>query len=60
MQTIHAAVTAVEREWSKQLGTEDVELLRTLLTRLAVIVGPAGTELAGSSPPPTTKSDPAR
>jgi DNA-binding MarR family transcriptional regulator len=60
MQTIRAAVTAVEREWSKQLGTEDLELLRTLLMRLAAIVGPAGTELAGSSPPPTTRSDPTR
>ncbi len=44
MATVRAAVSAVEGEWAQQLGTEDMELLRTLLTRLAAIVAPTGAE----------------
>jgi DNA-binding MarR family transcriptional regulator len=35
MRSIRAAATEVEQEWAKVLGAEDLELLRTLLTRLA-------------------------
>jgi DNA-binding MarR family transcriptional regulator len=38
MQTIRAAVTEVEQEWAQSLGADDLERLRTLLTRLAAIV----------------------
>lgn len=39
-QCYRAAVSALEGEWAQQLGTEDIELLRALLTRLVAIVGP--------------------
>jgi DNA-binding MarR family transcriptional regulator len=38
MQTVREAVVAVEREWARELGGEDIELLRELLTRLAAIL----------------------
>ena len=38
MWTIRAAVADVEQEWAHELGTEDLEQLRALLTRLATIL----------------------
>jgi DNA-binding MarR family transcriptional regulator len=38
MRTIRAAVAEVEQEWAHELGTQDLEQLRALLTRLATIL----------------------
>jgi DNA-binding MarR family transcriptional regulator len=38
MRTLRDAVVAVEREWARELGAEDIEQLRELLTRLAAIL----------------------
>lgn len=38
IQTIRDAVGEVEEEWARELGRDDLEQLRALLTRLAAIV----------------------
>jgi DNA-binding MarR family transcriptional regulator len=38
MQTVRAAVSEVEAEWARELGAEDLEELRALLSRLAIVV----------------------
>lgn len=38
MRTMRDAVVAVEREWARELGAEDIEQLRGLLTGLAAIL----------------------
>jgi DNA-binding MarR family transcriptional regulator len=38
MQTVRAAVSEVEEEWARELGAEDLEELRALLSRLAIVV----------------------
>jgi len=41
IHTIRAAVAETEQEWARELGTNDLEQLRAILTRLATIVAPA-------------------
>ena len=38
IQTIRDAVGEVEEEWARELGRDDLEQLRALLTRLAAVV----------------------
>jgi DNA-binding MarR family transcriptional regulator len=38
MSTIRTAVSKVERQWAQQLGEEDIESLRALLTRLSAVL----------------------
>jgi DNA-binding MarR family transcriptional regulator len=44
--TIRTAVTEVEQEWARHLGTDDLEQLRALLTRLAAVVADPGSSSA--------------
>jgi DNA-binding MarR family transcriptional regulator len=37
-RTIRAAVSEMEEEWAQELGRDDLEQLRTLLTRLYAVV----------------------
>lgn len=41
MDTMRAAVAAVEREWEAALGTDDVDQLRAILTRLSAVLARA-------------------
>lgn len=41
-RVIREAVADVEREWADELGAEDLEGLRTLLTRLVSVIGADG------------------
>ena len=38
IQTMRATVTTIEREWSAALGSDDVERLRAILTRLSGVL----------------------
>jgi DNA-binding MarR family transcriptional regulator len=40
VQTMRDTVSAVELEWAGQLGAGDIETLREILTRLAVVLAP--------------------
>ena len=41
-RVIRQAVTSVEQEWAKELGAQDLEDLRALLTRLASLISADG------------------
>lgn len=46
-RTIRQAVTEVEQEWAQQLGAEDLDVLRTLLSRLAAAIAEDGPSTNG-------------
>lgn len=41
MRTMRTAVAEIEREWEAALGTEDVDQLRAILTRLSAVLADA-------------------